>query len=128
MKRGTFLLLAGLLIFLCLGCGGKEKKTAAMSPTPANMPNVPLYPSGKVVERTYGPDGSFQVRLVTMATREDIITFYDRRLSELGWGKDVQVSRNESLLIYRLGESRVYLTILPTDDPDQVIHILTYKE
>jgi hypothetical protein len=131
----AFVLLLALLGATPVGFACSHKKSrAAEDParrdlsTPRTLPDVPLYPSGKVVEKAYAADGSFQIRLLTAASSEDIISFYERRLKPLGWERISDVKENEYLAIYRKGDKQLLVSILPTDSPDEVLHVLNYKE
>lgn len=118
--------LLGLVAILC-ACGKKpvEEKTADQA---ANLPNIPLYPSGKVLERAYSPDGSFQVRMLTSADRDDIIRYYQKRLGHTGWKIVAEVDSSDYLLVYQKGKKTIHISLLPTEDPMEIIHVLNYKE
>jgi hypothetical protein len=135
-RAGWLIAASAICLLLLVACGKSDKKA---TPTPEdpnqrdlrvaqNLPNVPLYPSGKVIERAYAPDGSFQVRLLTAATTESLIDFYNKRLEPLGWKRLSEKTGDEYLAIYRKGQETILLSIFATDNPDEVLHILTYKE
>jgi hypothetical protein len=135
-RRGWAIALCVIGLLLSSACA-KEKHGATPTPTDPNqrdarvakqLPNVPLYPSGKVIERAYAPDGSFQVRLLTTATPESLVAFYEKRLEPLGWKRLSEKTGDEYLAIFRKGQEVILLSIFATDNPDEILHILTYKE
>ncbi|NLH49150.1 MAG: hypothetical protein GX444_11155 [Myxococcales bacterium] len=135
-RLGWWIALGVLCLLLAPACH-KEKAGGAPTPEDPNqrdvrvakkLPNVPLYPSGKVIERAYAPDGSFQVRLLTAATSENLLAFYEKRLEPLGWKRLSEKTGDEYLAIYRKGREVILLSIFATDNPEEVLHILTYKE
>jgi len=114
---------------LLIACGKSElKKSNDGLQAPKNLPDVPLYPTGRVVERVYAPDGSFQIRLLTRAKKKEILDFYDQRLPEFGWKKVGNYTGDEILVIYQKEKKLLHLSIFPSDNPEEIIHVLSYKE
>jgi hypothetical protein len=126
---GTLLVLA-LVLIAAVACGKKapppETATTPGAHQPAELPDVPLYPTGKVLERAYSPEGAFQVRMLTAATSEEITSFYEDRLRTAGWRRVENIQENEFLAIYRKGAELLMVSILPTDNADEVLHVLNY--
>jgi hypothetical protein len=130
VRRPLRLFFAALVValLLCFGCGKSGKPTMRDVSSSNKAPDIPLYPNAKVLERTFAPDGSFQVRLSTTAAREDIVNFYLDALHQLGWRQDAEVHGAEQLFVFRQGSKSIYLSILPTENSDQVNVVLTDKE
>ncbi|MDP8224628.1 MAG: hypothetical protein P9L99_14800 [Candidatus Lernaella stagnicola] len=124
-------LLFAVLLALTLGLlGGCDKNTGdtdnggpgkAFPRLPAD---VPLYPTGKIVQRVHDADGAFQVRLITTASPEDIINFYEKRLRPFGWREISRINETPYYLVYKKGSRYVEISVLPTENPEEVLHVL----
>lgn len=130
-KTGAVFVLAFIIIavFSISACDKQKEATEeGYTQQPKHLPDVPLYPTGKVLEKAYAPDGSFQVRMLTKATRTDVLNFYKKRLQDKGWRKKGEVNQADYLVVFRKGSKIIHLTIMPTDNPEEIIHILNFKE
>jgi len=130
--KWSALLVAMLLcmtVGLSVGCSKHAEQSEQSTPqTTEELPNVPLYPSGNVIERAYAPDGSFQIRMLTAAERDEVVRFYQSRLLRMGWRKIAEYKQQNYLIIFQRKTSTIHLSFFPTDDSSELLHVINYKE
>jgi len=120
-----FLLLS---VFMLEACKKAETENAEAPPKKEDLPVIVIYPTGRVIERAYGDDGSFQVRMVTSADRDSILLFYDKNLPRRGWRKVVENKQEQYLAIFQRNNETIHLSLLPTDNENQFLHVIHYSK
>ncbi|HPQ67887.1 MAG TPA: hypothetical protein PKW95_02080 [bacterium] len=121
-------LLLLLLVFVPTACKKAEPENAEAPPKKEDLPAIVIYPTGRVIERAFGEDGSFQIRMVTSADRDNILLFYNKNLPRRGWRKVTENKQEQYLAIYRRNNETIHLSLLPTDNDTQSLHVIHYSK
>lgn len=117
-----------LSMFVLGACKKAEPENTEAPPKKEDLPAIVIYPTGRVIERAFGEDGSFQIRMVTSADRDNILLFYDKNLPRRGWRKVTENKQEQFLAIYQRNNETIHLSLLPTDNETQSLHVIHYSK